>query len=120
MVAGFSSLLLLPPSTVSLWIFVALYGFGSGILVVARALLPLALFSPSEYGRQASRLMMPQNIANAIAPILFTALLDRTGVSTALIISILLTLVALCSVILLISLVRKARRTASIVTPSRP
>jgi predicted MFS family arabinose efflux permease len=116
MVISFASLLLLPASTFSLYAFITLYGFGAGILVVARALLPLALFSPREYGRQASRLMMPQNIANAAAPILFTALLDRTGVSLALVISITLALIALAAVAMLISLVVKARQ-ASPVTP---
>jgi predicted MFS family arabinose efflux permease len=119
MVLSFTSLLVLPPSTFSLYAFITLYGFGAGILVVARALLPLALFSPREYGRQASRLMMPQNIANAAAPILFTALLDRTGVSTALVISITLACIALAAVTMLISLVRKASVAGSL-TPSRP
>lgn len=119
MLIAFASLLLLPPSTFSLWAFIALYGFGSGILVVARALLPLALFSPREYGRQATRLALPQNIANAAAPIIFTALIDRTGIATALIAAIALASVALVSIILLISLVRKARAEAG-VTPSRP
>jgi MFS family permease len=108
MLAGFACLLLLPSSAFSLWIFIILYGFGAGILVVARALLPLALFSPREYGRQATRLAMPQNIANALAPIIFTALIDRTGIATALIFAIALAAVALTAIFMLIGLVRKA------------
>jgi MFS family permease len=114
MVTAFAFLLLLPPSSLSLWVFIVLYGFGAGILVVARALLPLALFSPREYGRQATRLAMPQNIANALAPIIFTALIDRTGVATALIFAIALAFVALTAIIMLIGLVKKAHRTASL------
>lgn len=119
MLVGFFCLLILPPSTVSLWAFIALYGFGSGILVVARALLPLALFSPREYGRQAARLALPQNLANAIAPIIFTAFLDRAGVATALVVSIALAAVALAAIVMLIGLVRKAHRLNAF-TPSPP
>jgi predicted MFS family arabinose efflux permease len=119
MLVGFFCLLLLPPSTVSLWAFIALYGFGSGILVVARALLPLALFSPREYGRQAARLALPQNLANAIAPIIFTAFLDRAGVATALVVSIALAAIALAAIVMLIGLVRKAHRLNALI-PSPP
>lgn len=119
MLIAFVCLLVLPPSTFSLWAFIALYGFGSGILVVARALLPLALFSPREYGRQATRLALPQNIANAAAPIIFTALIDRTGIATALVIAVVLAAIALASIIMLISLVRKAQAGAELI-PSRP
>lgn len=119
MLIAFVCLLVLPSSTFSLWAFIALYGFGSGILVVARALLPLALFSPREYGRQATRLALPQNIANAAAPIIFTALIDRTGIATALVAAVVLAGIALVSIIMLISLVRKARTEAELI-PSRP
>ncbi|MEB2847137.1 MFS transporter [Rhizobiales bacterium RZME27] len=118
MVAAFACLVLLPASTTTLWLFIALYGFGSGILVVARALLPLALFSPREYGRQATRLAMPQNIANALAPVIFTALIDRTGITSAVIIAIALSGVALTAIIMLISLVRRVRAKVAL-TPSR-
>lgn len=107
MIASFLCLLILPASTLTLWVFITLYGFGSGILVVARALLPLALFSPREYGRQSTRLALPQNIANAAAPIIYTALLDRTGIATALVSAIVLAASALASVLLLIGLVRR-------------
>ncbi len=119
MLIAFACLLFLPASSYSLWLFIALYGFGSGILVVARALLPLALFSPREYGRQATRLALPQNIANAAAPIVFTALIDRTGIATALVAAIALASIALCAIIMLISLVRKAKADAALI-PSRP
>jgi MFS family permease len=120
MLAAFACLLVLPASGLSLWIFIILYGFGAGILVVARALLPLALFSPREYGRQATRLAMPQNIANALAPIIFTALIDRTGVASALVFSIALATVALAAIIMLIGLVRKARLSNATVSPELP
>lgn len=119
LVAAFACLILLPTSATTLWLFIALYGFGSGILVVARALLPLALFSPREYGRQATRLAMPQNIANALAPVIFTALIDRTGIITAIVVAIALAGIALAAIILLISLVRRVQAQAAL-APSRP
>jgi MFS family permease len=119
MVCAFACLILLPASTMTLWVFISLYGFGSGILVVARALLPLALFSPREYGRQATRLAMPQNIANALAPVIFTALIDRTGIISAVVIAVALAAIALVAILMLIGLVRQVRAQAGLI-PSRP
>lgn len=79
MVSSFVMMLLIPPSTPLLVTFILLYGFGSGVMTVARTLLPLALFSPREFGLQSARLSLPQNLANAIAPVVFTAILDRAG-----------------------------------------
>ena len=88
--------------------FVALYGFGTGVVTVARALLPLSLFSLRDYGLQASRLSLPQNIANAAAPVVFTALLDRVGALAALGVGAVLSAVALGCMLLLGAMVRKA------------
>jgi MFS family permease len=90
--------------------FVALYGFGTGVVTVARALLPLSLFSLRDYGLQASRLSLPQNVANAAAPVVFTALLDRAGALAALGVGAVLSAVALGCMLLLSALVRKAHR----------
>ena len=110
---GFTCLLGLPPSSASLCAFILFYGFGSGVLAVARALLPLALFSPREYGLQSARLSLPQNLANAAAPVVFTALLDRAGYQAAIVFAIVLALVALAAIMMLIGLVRKAHTKAS-------
>jgi MFS family permease len=94
-------------------IFVLLYGFGTGVLAVARALLPLSLFSPREFGLQSARLSLPQNLANAAAPVIFTALLDRVGATAALVTGALLSAISLVLVLMLVGLVRKAKaRTA--------
>ena len=77
--------------------------------MVARALLPLALFSTREFGLQSARLSMPQNFANAIAPIVFTAILDRTGHQTLLVFSGALICLALVAIALLIRLIWRAR-----------
>jgi predicted MFS family arabinose efflux permease len=115
---GLACLLLLPSSATALWVFILFYGFGSGILVVARALLPLALFSPQQFGLQSARLSLPQNLANAAAPVIFTALLDRLGYPAAVVFAGGLACLALLAVLLLIRLVRRANNRAA--TPSPP
>ncbi|WP_064692317.1 MFS transporter [Rhizobium aegyptiacum] len=97
------------PSTPVLVTFILLYGFGSGVMAVARALLPLALFSPSEFGLHSARLSLPQNLANAIAPVIFTAILDRAGTGPALLACAFLSALALTLVLMLMALVRGAR-----------
>jgi predicted MFS family arabinose efflux permease len=109
MVVSFVMMLVVPPSTPMLISFILLYGFGSGVMTVARALLPLALFSANEYGLQSARLSLPQNLANAIAPVIFTAILDRAGTTPALITCAVLAAVALVFVAMLMGLVRRAR-----------
>lgn len=69
----------------SLLLFTALYGFGSGVTALARALLPLAFFSASRFAEQSARLALPQNLANAAAPILITAVIDRAGITIGLV-----------------------------------
>jgi predicted MFS family arabinose efflux permease len=108
MLFSFLMLFIVPPSTPLLVTFVLLYGFGSGVLAVARALLPLALFSPREYGLQAARLSMPQNLANAIAPVIFTAILDRAGAGPTIITCAVLAAIAMVFVLMLMVLVRSA------------
>ncbi|MCJ9748111.1 MFS transporter [Neorhizobium sp. SHOUNA12A] len=89
-------------------VFMVLYGFGTGVLAVARALLPLSLFSPREFGLQSARLSMPQNLANAAAPVIFTALLDRVGATAALLTGAVLSAISLVLVLMLVGLVRSA------------
>ncbi len=108
MVTSFLLLLLFGASTAQLVIFTLLFGFGSGVMAVARALLPLALFSPSEYGLHAARLSLPQNLANATAPVVFTAVLDYAGAPTALGVCVVLSSGALMLILALGLLVRRA------------
>ncbi len=95
-------------------VFMLLYGFGTGVLAVARALLPLSLFSPGEFGLQSARLSLPQNLATAAAPVVFTAILDRAGVTAALVTGAVLSAISLVLVLTLVVLVRRANaRTAA-------
>lgn len=108
MVASFLLMIVMPPSTPLLVTFILLYGFGSGVMTVARALLPLALFSPHEYGLQSARLSLPQNLANAVAPVVFTATLDRAGSGVAIAICAVLAIVSLGFILALMFMVRGA------------
>ncbi|APO66907.1 major facilitator superfamily protein [Rhizobium gallicum] len=116
MLVSFLMLLLCGTSTPLLVAFIVMYGFGSGVLAVARALLPLAFFSPREYGLQAARLSLPQNLANAIAPVIFTATLDRVGTGLTLTICAALAALALVFVFMLAGMVRSAKQ----LVPSQP
>jgi len=100
-------LLTLGGSVAAIIVFVVLNGFGAGIASLARVLLPLSFFAVSDYGRQASRLSLPQNLANAGAPAIFTALLDHGSVNIVLMVIILLATMALASAV---SLARIERR----------
>lgn len=107
-VISFAMMLAFSPSTSLLVTFILLYSFGSGVMAVARALLPLALFSPREFGLQSARLSLPQNLANAIAPVIFTAILDRAGTGPALVTCAVLSALSLIFVLMLMALVRSA------------
>jgi predicted MFS family arabinose efflux permease len=109
MLMSFVLMLVMPPSMPVLVSFMLLYSFGSGVMTVARALLPLALFSPREYGLHSARLSLPQNLANAIAPVVFTAILDRSGADAAIATCAVLAVIALGFVVMLMVLVREAR-----------
>jgi predicted MFS family arabinose efflux permease len=109
MVMSFVLLLVTPPSTPVLVSFTLLYSFGAGVMAVARALLPLALFSRRDYGLHSARLSLPQNLANAIAPVVFTAILDRSGADAAIATCAVLAVIALGFVVMLMALVREAR-----------
>ena len=52
-------------------------GLGHGFYAIARNTLPLTLFGVREYGTYLGRMMLPQNIVNAIAPIVFATIISR-------------------------------------------
>jgi len=74
--------------------FIVLYGLGTGIATVARVLLPLQFFAAADFGRLSSRLALPQNLANAAAPVVFTAVLDRGGAEAAVVFAAVILLAA--------------------------
>ena len=103
-------LLAFAPAVPAFIAFIVFFGFGAGVLTVSRAVLPLAVFSPEEYGLQAARISLPQNLAIAVAPVVFTMALDRGGVSAMLTIASVLIGI---SFLLLIVLWKAVRRQGS-------
>lgn len=73
--ASFLAFLVLGVSVYSAILFCLLMGLGHGLFVVARNTLPLTLFGTREFGTWMGRLQVPQNIANAAAPVVFAAVI---------------------------------------------
>ena len=80
--------------------FAIFFGFGNGILTIARGTLPLAIFGPKDYGYRLGLIGAPARMAQAIAPIAFGLLIDVMG-SGVLIVSAAFSLSALVALFLL-------------------
>lgn len=93
--------------------FVVLYGLGAGLSAVARAVLPLAYFPPADFARQSGRLALPQNIASAVAPVVFVALGDHLGAGIVALSGVALMVLALASSALLAKLGDRAAAAAA-------
>jgi MFS family permease len=61
--------------------FGVIHGLGNGIMTIAMATLPLALFGSRDYGARLGWLMMPARGLQALAPWLFGMALDGAGVA---------------------------------------
>ncbi len=60
-------------------VFTALHGAGVGLTTILKGTLPLALFGPAGFGQRAGLLEAPSRVMQAIAPVLFSLLLDGLG-----------------------------------------
>ncbi|MES2885846.1 MAG: MFS transporter [Pseudomonadota bacterium] len=60
-------------------VFTALHGAGVGLMTIIKGTLPLALFGPAGFGQRAGLLEAPSRVMQAIAPVLFSLLLDGLG-----------------------------------------
>ena len=78
-----------------------------GVIAVARATLPLALFGRNGFGAMLGRLTVPQNLTFAAAPLLFALLVERLGASGTLVVSAAIQSLALLAMVML---VRRLRR----------
>lgn len=81
------------------------FGTGQGLYAVARNMLPLKLFGMRTYGATMGYLAVPLNIVSAIAPLIFSLLLDHVGPTTALWAAALSGLASLLALVLLDRLV---------------
>ena len=107
------SFLALLPLGVSLTTAVAFcicMGLGHGLFAIARNTLPLALFGVKEFGTYMGLLTVPQNIVNAVAPVLFAAVLSRVSVSGTLWIAAVSAWIGLVSVYYLVTFCRASMK----------
>jgi hypothetical protein len=100
--ASFAVLLPFGVSTASVTCFSFVIGLGHGLFAIARNMLPLTLFGQREYGAYMGRLMLPQNIFNAGAPVAFAAIITQFGPTSALWLTWCSSTIALVSVIMLV------------------
>lgn len=80
-------------------VFAALHGIGNGMLTIAKGVIPLHLFGAQGYGALQGRLALAQRLAQAAAPLLFALLLDAGGPLSALLVSSLLSVLALAALL---------------------
>jgi MFS family permease len=67
--------------------FVVMFASAMGVISVARATLPLALFGRHGFGAMLGNLAVPQNLTFAVAPLLFATMMERLGATPTLLIS---------------------------------
>lgn len=80
---------------------IGIYGMSAGLNTIVRATAPLHLFGREAYGATLGRIALPMNIACAIAPILFAALISRVGPANSLVVGAGIGLVVLAAMITL-------------------
>lgn len=91
-----------------LFLFIACYGFGSGISALTRALLPLSYFSASRYAQASATLSLPSNVAMAAGPLLVTLALDHGGVAGVVTYAVALSALALAALVWLMVMAWRA------------
>ncbi|WID98012.1 MFS transporter [Bosea vestrisii] len=93
---------LAPGSSAIAVAFVMLFSAAMGVIAVARATLPLALFGRQGFGTMLGRLTVPQNLTFAAAPLLFALMIERLGASGTLVVSAMIQSSALLAMIVLV------------------
>lgn len=103
-VAPFSCLLMaFAPASASVATgFIVLFSAAMGVISVARATLPLALFGRRGFGAMLGRLTVPQNLTFAAAPLLFALMVERIGPFGTLLMSAAVQGVAFAAMLLLV------------------
>jgi predicted MFS family arabinose efflux permease len=94
-------LLLLGQGTITAVIFILAFGFGTGLMTVARATLPLTLLGSLGYATTLGRLALPTQLIFAVSPMLFGMMIGHWGLSAALLIAVAAALVTLLSLVML-------------------
>ena len=73
-----------------------------GVISIARATLPLALFGRNGFATMLGKLTVPQNMTFAAAPLLFAVLVERLGASGTLVVSAAIQCIALLAMVVLV------------------
>lgn len=73
-------------SQIAALVGISLFGMSAGLNSIARAAIPLHLFGRDTYGAILGRIALPMNIACAIAPVFFAAVISRAGPTTGLLV----------------------------------
>jgi len=81
-------------------VFAIFHGAGNGVITIARGTLPLAIFGPKNYAYRLGLIGAPARMAQAVAPLLFSFLIDAFG-SRVLIVSSALSIAALAALLVL-------------------
>ncbi len=81
--------------------FAVLHGAGNGMITIAKGTLPLAIFGAAGYGHRQGLLGVLGRGMQAIAPFTFGLVLERHGTSAAIALSVMLSLIALGSLLML-------------------
>ncbi len=101
-------LVLAPGTPLAATVFVISFSAAMGVISVARATLPLALFGRGGFGSLMGRLTVPQNLAFAAAPLIFAAMIAHLGRDWALIASAAIQLLAVIAMLALLRLLARA------------
>ena len=81
--------------------FVLVLGLSNGLMMVARTAVPVQIFGIAQYGMWTGKLAAAQNIAAAITPVVFAAVLGRGGVVAALLLAAAAALLSLAALMLI-------------------
>ena len=88
-------------------IFIVLFSAALGVISIARATLPLALFGRNGFATMLGKLTVPQNMTFAAAPLLFAVMVERLGANATLMISAAIQAVAFAAMFALVRLVAR-------------
>lgn len=88
-------------------IFIVLFSAALGVISIARATLPLALFGRNGFASMLGKLTVPQNMTFAAAPLLFAVMVERLGANPTLMISAAIQAVGLVAMFVLVRMVAR-------------
>jgi MFS family permease len=106
---GFLSLAAGGASVVAGVAFALLYGVGNGVATITRGSVPLVLFGAASYGALVGRLLVPSFVLSAVAPLAYAETAARFGARGTVMLSLLVSLLALAASLALFASARRGR-----------